>query len=82
MSGIVKAPCASCTRETSHNILYTTPEIGSGDFRQIFDTLQCRECQSVSLREMSRWNTDEGIKYSSPKYYPPLVSRRLSECAF
>jgi hypothetical protein len=81
MSGIVKAPCASCTRETSHDILHTA-EIGSGDSRTIFDTLQCRGCQSVSLRERSFWNTDGGIKHSSPKYYPPPVSRGLSECAF
>lgn len=66
MSGIVQAPCVSCTRITAHDILYTVPQIGSGDFRQIFDTLQCRGCQSVSMRETSFWNHNGENKYALP----------------
>jgi hypothetical protein len=81
MSGIVKAPCAICIRETSHDILHTTPEIGSGGFHQIFDTLQCRGCESVSLREMSFWSINGEIKCSPPQYYPPPISRKLPDWA-
>jgi hypothetical protein len=46
----IEAPCADCMRETFHDILHTT-KVNKVDYTEIFDTIQCRGCSRVSLRE-------------------------------
>jgi hypothetical protein len=58
----IKAPCGDCARETLHDILHTT-EVNKEDYLEIFDTIQCRGCSRVSLRETTVI-TDESALYS------------------
>jgi hypothetical protein len=46
----IEAPCADCMRETLHNILHAT-EVNKSNYVETFETLQCRGCSRVSLRE-------------------------------
>jgi hypothetical protein len=56
VSESVKVACADCMRETWHEVLHTE-KVGKLDkegYCDRFDTLQCRGCRRVSLREVIR----------------------------
>jgi hypothetical protein len=59
---LVEAPCVDCLRETLHDVLNTT-EVDKVDYHETFDTLQCRGCNRVSLREITVIR-DEAAVYS------------------
>jgi hypothetical protein len=79
---IVDAPCVSCHRDTKHSILHTlTVEREEADrdgyissyTSDRYDTLQCRGCESVSLR----YQLLAGERCFETTYYPPPADRAL-----
>ena len=72
MTDLVWAPCVDCTRHTLHEIVHNV-RVPGAYYTKNYRTLQCRGCNSVSLREDS---FDPNKKLSATKYHPPAISRK------
>jgi hypothetical protein len=68
----IKAPCSWCTRETNHNVLYSTEQ--RDDFYE-HALIECAGCGNISMRRMGpAWGAKRTVDY-----YPSPVSRRQPE---
>jgi hypothetical protein len=76
MSNITQAHCNTCGQLTNHDIIAerdTGPEDGSYIYK--FEMLECRGCESVSMRK-SAGEPERELEISS---YPPALDRRTPE---
>jgi hypothetical protein len=77
---ISKIPCRVCHHKTKHTVLFThnTSDFAEGDayghvsWEDHYDVLECRGCESVTLRH-THWFSED--PEPDVKYYPPSVSR-------
>jgi hypothetical protein len=69
----VKAPCSSCVRETTHNVLHVVGYEVDDDRHDVFSMLQCAGCQSVSMSRQVIFKSDDDVELT---YYPSPVSRK------
>jgi Domain of unknown function (DUF4145) len=67
----IKAPCALCTRETTHNIL-EVQDRSSEEGRDKYYFLSCAGCDAVSMANLY----DYGGGEEEARYYPSPVSRK------
>lgn len=85
---ITDEPCNKCYKETKHDVLFVKREKGTEKFDQGFSVdwgiawtlLQCRGCETVSLKRES-WNSedyDEQMSYNiTASYFPPRSFREI-----
>ncbi len=66
----MKAPCALCTRETTHNIL-AVQDPSSEEGRDKYYFLSCAGCGAVSMGNVWNYSGDE-----EKRYYPSPISRK------
>jgi hypothetical protein len=71
----IEAPCADCMRKTLHDILHTT-EIKKPDYVETFETIQCRGCSRVSLRETTVIKDDFAF-YEKRRLVSPGCDRQV-----
>jgi hypothetical protein len=72
LAGIVRAPCVGCTRETFHDIMHSIPMLNAAGSGHMYETLRCRGCANVSLKDTYFTRTNEPLSIT---YYPPPISR-------
>jgi hypothetical protein len=70
MTDVILAPCVECSKETLHQVAHI---IAVGDSRK-YETLQCRGCNKVSLKETKR---RAGGKQTEV-YYPAFLRYKRS----
>jgi hypothetical protein len=61
----IEALCGDCVRKTLHDILHTK-EVYKPDYVETFETIQCRGCSRVSLRETTVIKDDFAF-YEKPR---------------
>jgi Domain of unknown function (DUF4145) len=68
------APCSSCVRTTSHDVLFAI-EDRDDDFETIdeYQLLRCRGCSTISMAHHRRWLRDGSVDH---EYHPSPVSRK------
>jgi len=71
----VQAPCSSCVRKTSHDVLF---KIRQGDDEEeetidVYELLRCRGCSTISMASHHFWKSDESVAH---RYYPSPISRK------
>src|SRR5215470_13935008 len=79
---ITKIPCRVCHQETKHAVLakHETSDVtevegyGEVSWRDIYEMLECRGCETVTLRHTHVFSEDPDIDV---RYYPPSVSRPM-----
>jgi hypothetical protein len=74
----VPAPCSSCIRETTHNILHEDA-VQDEEYLKRYAMIQCGGCQTISL-VCQRVYLSEGTIDNT--YYPSPVSRRKPKWLF
>lgn len=74
---MVQAPCSSCVRKTSHDVLF---EIGQQDEHTIdtYGLLSCGGCSTISMDHQCLWINDGSVEH---RYYPSPVSRKEPDWA-
>src|SRR4051812_2069419 len=79
---LIKSHCNECLQSTSHELIARrvrelTEQDQEGNFmygeRMIFELVQCRGCENISLR---RTYYHSGMEEESLDYFPPAISRR------
>jgi Domain of unknown function (DUF4145) len=68
----VNAPCSSCLKTTTHNVLHTVEKCDE-DRIETFAMLQCAGCQSVPMGRQTLFTPDGEVEHS---YYPSPISRQ------
>lgn len=80
----VRCHCSQCGHDTKHDVVATRDQHGSDDLGEgiviswdtTYDVLECRGCETVTLRKrfwFSEWDHDA----CEVTFYPPPISRRL-----
>jgi hypothetical protein len=69
---MVQAPCSSCVRATSHEILFETHQRDEHTIDS-YVLLRCGGRSTISMEHHSRWIADGTVDH---KYYPSPVSRK------
>jgi hypothetical protein len=73
----VPAPCSTCVRETTHDVLFETPALHTDyDTIDTYALLSCCGCSTISLGHQRLWQSDGSVEH---KYYPSPVSRKRPE---
>lgn len=84
----IKCDCNSCHSDTIHDILYEKEDSGREDIDEQFSidwgttwqVIQCRGCESISMRRDS-WNSENidehGHAEIATTYFPPRTFREL-----
>lgn len=83
-SEVVWSHCNECGRETRHDVVHRADRHRTYDVDRysvevssVWDVLQCRGCEEVTLRRVDWCSEDDpGSDPSPATYFPPRVSRR------
>jgi hypothetical protein len=68
----VQAPCSSCVRKTSHDILFEKAQQDDG-IQETYVLLECRGCSTISMGLQILYGGDGRAEH---RYYPSPVSRK------
>jgi hypothetical protein len=71
----VMAPCSSCVKQTSHDVLYETAQQDDNTL-DTYALIECRGCFSISMGHRRIWTADGK---TDNFFYPSPVSRREPE---
>src|SRR5215472_2559437 len=73
LSDPIWAPCVGCTRQTVHEVLYTTSETNeAAECTTTHEMLQCRGCLAISYKKAQEYFSGN----LHVNYYPPRISRQ------
>jgi hypothetical protein len=66
----IKAPCSTCVRETTHDVLFETHQ-SDEHYNYAYAMISCGGCSTISMGAQSRYLSDGSIE---KKYYPSPVA--------
>jgi hypothetical protein len=70
----IVAPCSSCVRETTHNVLFdTVRQDEETETVNTFSVLSCGGCSTISMMHVQHDKSDGSVECT---YYPSPVSRK------
>jgi hypothetical protein len=68
LEGLNWAPCADCTRETAHEILYNTSKTnGNSQNTTTYAMIRCRGCFRISFTEVTETHKGGTSTFDIPK---------------